>query len=112
MGPSPHGEGGLKSTPAAPVAAPAAGPSPHGEGGLKCLAIMMMAGIVLTSLPTRGGWIEIRYRAVPSAAPLVPPHIRGDEPIIFSKIRRLRVDQPAAMYKTIDDKKLHILYAK
>ena len=35
VGPSPHGEGGLKLLGYAEGVAAMAGPSPHGEGGLK-----------------------------------------------------------------------------
>ena len=34
-----------------------AGPSPHGEGGLKS-ALLQHHGPTTSSLPTRGGWIE------------------------------------------------------
>ena len=34
------------------------GPSPHGEGGLKSIAVSTTSQ-THTSLPTRGGWIEI-----------------------------------------------------
>ena len=37
------------------------GPSPHGEGGLKYDTMRHQARPNATSLPTRGGWIEICF---------------------------------------------------
>ena len=57
-GPSPHGEGGLKSRCQVFQGITPQRPSPHGEGGLKFL-ILPIRPDVDRSLPTRGGWIEI-----------------------------------------------------
>ena len=57
--PSPHGEGGLKYYQINVAGNIIVGPSPHGEGGLKWedgQDNIKFKG----SLPTRGGWIEMR----------------------------------------------------
>ena len=56
--PSPHGEGGLKSARWG-IFQFSCRPSPHGEGGLKSVDSGSHFD-VHRSLPTRGGWIEIR----------------------------------------------------
>ena len=71
--PSPHGEGGLKFSLPMPGAAGRTGPSPHGEGGLK-LPLALLLQNLLTSLPTRGGWIEIVVDYLVDPDGLVPPH--------------------------------------
>ena len=58
MGPSPHGEGGLKFIIGPEGDHQLFSPSPYGEGGLK-YSMQTLAHPLPASLPPRGGWIEI-----------------------------------------------------
>ena len=49
------------------------GPSPHGEGGLK-FSTLQYLDTLNGSLPTRGGWIEIWANLMTSGEKVVPPH--------------------------------------
>ena len=71
LGPSPHGEGGLKLVPPL-LNSYSISPSPHGEGGLK-LGLVRTLLDTLMSLPSRGGWIEIDVTPPGDAIKEVPP---------------------------------------
>ena len=71
--PSPHGEGGLKYQALIRLYWHYLSPSPHGEGGLKLLPMQRLCKIP-PSLPTRGGWIEMKMYSTISEVAGVPPH--------------------------------------
>ena len=76
-GPSPCGEGGLKLENGL-SGLRVHGPSPHGEGGLK-LPHPQRGQCAAESLPPRGGWIEIFLRFSQGSSVSVPPPTgRGD----------------------------------
>ena len=69
---SPHGERGLKLPLVVKVLPLAPGRSPHGERGLKLGAVSSLVG-QLTSLPSRGAWIEIELASKNLVHAMVAP---------------------------------------